>query len=110
VVNFLVNGALMGREIGLDRPDEPRVIMGMAVGVEGLETLEVIKNNRTLLVERCGGETIKRFAAVDADPAESGDFYYLRVTQIDGEQAWSSPVWIAGTGAGPVAGADPPGR
>ena len=25
-----------------------------------------------------------------------GDYYYVRVTQVDGAMAWSSPVWIGG--------------
>ena len=28
-----------------------------------------------------------------AEPAP-GDYYYARVTQIDGERAWSSPIWV----------------
>ncbi len=38
----------------------------------------------------------QEFEYVDlADPGE-GDYYYLRVTQIDGELAWSSPWWVGG--------------
>jgi hypothetical protein len=36
------------------------------------------------------------FQFADLMPAHVGDSYYLRVTQIDGERAWSSPWWIAG--------------
>ena len=25
-----------------------------------------------------------------------GDHYYVRVTQVDGAMAWSSPIWIGG--------------
>jgi hypothetical protein len=28
--------------------------------------------------------------------AESGDYYYLRVNQLDGGRAWSSPWWVGG--------------
>ena len=27
-------------------------------------------------------------------PAAQDDYYYLRVVQLDGEAAWTSPVWI----------------
>lgn len=30
----------------------------------------------------------------DRGPLKSGDYYYLRVEQLDGNKAWSSPVWI----------------
>jgi hypothetical protein len=29
-----------------------------------------------------------------APPHSDGDYYYVRITQIDGERAWSSPFWI----------------
>jgi hypothetical protein len=25
-----------------------------------------------------------------------GDNYYVRVTQLDGAMAWSSPIWVGG--------------
>ena len=31
---------------------------------------------------------------IDTDPGPGGDWYYLRVRQIDGATAWSSPWWI----------------
>jgi hypothetical protein len=36
------------------------------------------------------------FEYTDLGERAEGDYYYLRVTQIDGEQAWSSPWWIGG--------------
>ena len=30
----------------------------------------------------------------DADNPADGDYYYVHVTQADGEQAWSSPIWV----------------
>ncbi len=38
----------------------------------------------------------QEFTYADLGPASPGDYYYLRVTQIDGEQAWSSPWWVGG--------------
>jgi hypothetical protein len=32
----------------------------------------------------------------DADRYLPGDSYYVRVRQIDGHQAWSSPIWVGG--------------
>jgi hypothetical protein len=34
------------------------------------------------------------FEFSDLGPARPGDYYYLRVTQIDGGRAWSSPWWV----------------
>jgi hypothetical protein len=34
------------------------------------------------------------FEYTDTAPASGGDYYYVRVTQIDGARAWSSPFWV----------------
>ena len=30
----------------------------------------------------------------DSGEVEPGDYYYVRVTQLDGARAWSSPFWV----------------
>ena len=32
----------------------------------------------------------------DLDAKGDGDYYYVRVTQLDGARAWSSPFWVGG--------------
>jgi hypothetical protein len=34
------------------------------------------------------------FEYTDLEDPEPGDYYYIRVTQLDGGRAWSSPFWI----------------
>ncbi|MCP5109522.1 MAG: DUF3604 domain-containing protein [bacterium] len=34
------------------------------------------------------------FTFRDTSQPADGDYYYVRVTQVDGEQAWSSPIWL----------------
>lgn len=36
----------------------------------------------------------QEFEYVDLSEHASGDYFYVRVTQIDGELAWSSPWWV----------------
>ena len=36
------------------------------------------------------------FDFVDMGEMERGDYYYVRVKQLDGAMAWSSPVWVGG--------------
>ena len=36
----------------------------------------------------------REFEYLDMGPAAPGDYYYVRVTQLDGGQAWSSPFWV----------------
>jgi hypothetical protein len=38
----------------------------------------------------------RSFEFVDLDPVTRGDYYYLRVRQLDGAMAWSSPIWVGG--------------
>ena len=38
---------------------------------------------------------VVHFVITDAEPLAEGCYYYVRVTQVDGEMAWSSPVWTA---------------
>jgi len=34
------------------------------------------------------------FEYVDQNPPRGRNFYYLRVTQLNGQMAWSSPIWV----------------
>ena len=34
------------------------------------------------------------FQFTDLDAPGRGDYYYVRVTQLDGSRAWSSPFWV----------------
>lgn len=36
------------------------------------------------------------FRYQSTQPPKRGDYYYVRVRQVDGAMAWSSPVWIGG--------------
>ena len=40
-----------------------------------------------------GGALDRDFAYTDRDDPKPGDYYYLRVRQVDGAMAWSSPFW-----------------
>lgn len=41
----------------------------------------------------------QEFSFTDQGEARSGDYYYLRVRQIDGSMAWSSPFWVGESGS-----------
>ena len=40
------------------------------------------------------GPMDQEFRYVDQDEPRAGDYYYLRVRQVDGAVAWSSPFWV----------------
>jgi hypothetical protein len=51
-----------------------------------------------IVLRRIAGEAHRdvRVDFVDSESPHQGDYYYLRVRQIDDAIAWSSPVWIGG--------------
>ena len=51
------------------------------------------------------GPLDQRFEFADTGSAAPGDYYYVRVTQIDGGRAWSSPFWVGGAPNLQLAGA-----
>ena len=46
------------------------------------------------------GPLDQEFTYTDRGVIESGDYYYLRVRQVDGAMAWSSPFWVGGQARG----------
>lgn len=36
------------------------------------------------------------FECLDTDTPDHGDYYYIRLRQLDGAMAWSSPIWVGG--------------
>ena len=41
-----------------------------------------------------GGALDQEFRYTDQDDPKAGDYYYVRVRQVDGAMAWSSPFWV----------------
>lgn len=89
MLELTVNGRDMGHVF--DAVPERITLRVTAVGTDSIESVAVIKTNRTVH-EACPGGDHAIFEWEDPGPAR-GDFYYVRITQIDGHRAWSSPVW-----------------
>jgi hypothetical protein len=90
LLEFRVNGALMGEEI---RSAEPPRITVAVEGAAPVERIVVLRNSEILYVQPGSGLSA-RFDYVDNSPGWKGSFYYVRVEQKDGEQAISSPIWV----------------
>ena len=95
VLDFRVNGALMGSELAVN--GQPTI----SVRVEGtgpLRAVEIIRSGHVFGgLHMQPGEGIPEVSFELADtmliPGEEA-YYYLRVTQEDGNMAWSSPIWV----------------
>ena len=92
-LDFQIDGHPMGYEFG--STTDPTALVTVA-GTDCLERVELVKHDGSgyavIYVDEPGSE-ISSFDYVDADFEESS-FYYVRVTQVDGEMAWSSPIWV----------------
>jgi len=86
----------MGSEIE-GYPSERHLII-KGVGTAPIRTVEVVRNNATIYQYK-GSRVLEEVEFVDQEDCEQLPFfphlyYYVRVIQIDGEMAWSSPIWL----------------
>ena len=90
-IKIKVDSTLMGQETVVD---EPPLVFITVCGTSRVESVELIKNGDVIAVRTPALDRIK-FAINDHDQ-KSGEeaYYYVRVTQFDGERGWSSPIWV----------------
>lgn len=119
VLDFTVAGAVMGSRITHAAPLEVKaVIEGTApidrveivrnlldtfalvrteqnpAGSDGVYVLYDPREPQAVNFRRFPDTRSVSFTVMDLDPPPGETSYYLRVTQADGQQAWSSPVWV----------------
>ena len=104
ILGFELNGHMMGEEFQFDPAGPPREIEVRVIGEAPIAEITVIRNNVTIHTH-AGSSAMERVSYVDTEPLRkvplivdpAGQrlvFYYVRVTQTDGEIAWSSPIWL----------------
>jgi hypothetical protein len=95
LLDFRLNGFRMG-EVVREEHSGKRELSVLAAGTGNFETLEILRNNEVVHSQAGSGKVIRLEWEDPEDrlrfPGE--DFYYARVTQADGNRAWSSPIWI----------------
>lgn len=90
-VDFRVNGRLMGSTLPM--PEKVQISADV-IGKTDQLVVDLIRDNESLAqFETDTGWLDIRF---EDKTAVGGHFYYLRVTQENGERAWSSPIWLLG--------------
>jgi len=90
---FSADGFSMG---SLYSTDTDPVFEATVKGTGPLQRVEIIKNNE--VVYMLGGKGCSDISLRYRDalpPGRPDNWVYLRVTQTDGNMAWSSPVWIS---------------
>ena len=96
LLEFGIDGHPMGEELTSGAGE--RHISVKAHGTAAIESVEIIKNARTLRSRPGEGALDVELTFVDQEAERETDYYYVHVTQIDGEQAWSSPIWVTTSG------------
>jgi len=93
IVRFTLGDTPMGGEVAAGRLDAPAELRAEVVGTAAIDACELVKNNEA--IDSASSPTESLSATLrDGRSAEPGEYYYLRVTQADGEMAWASPVFI----------------
>lgn len=95
-VDLRVNGAVMG-DVTEQPENGERLIYARAKGTAAIKKFDLVKNGRDYISEHVDGEDQEaEFVLTDLEAERERDYYYVRLTQIDGRQAWSSPIWVQG--------------
>jgi hypothetical protein len=99
VLDFTINGEMMGSEIPL-RQNKPVNIYVHAIGQSNISRIDIIKGHIGDTTPLLSVFTVTPNAEIAefnwTDSAAPSDcFYYVRVTQANGEMAWSSPIWVS---------------
>lgn len=102
VIFFEINGHIMGETIETENDLLAREVKVEVVGKNRIEKIELIRNCGPVLAHkgksdhekiRFRDESNLREVSI-ASNGEMFSFYYVRIVQVDGEMAWTSPVWI----------------
>ncbi len=90
LVDFRAGERLQGESCSLPQP--PR----FEIRVEGtapVSQIEVIRNNRYVFRAQ-PRKPLVALTYQDREPLRGETYYYIRVQQVDGQIAWSSPIWV----------------
>lgn len=89
-----VNGAFMGEVVSLNGAPEIKI---KALGQKNIERIELLRNSRMVKSWKPEkGDEIFTVSYTDEQFGKETDvlYYYVRITQVDGHLAWSSPVFL----------------
>lgn len=103
ILEVQANGHRAGSEIELD--GKPRLTI-TAHACAPIERIDLIRDDRALAAWH-PNTLDARLEFEDADPRPESA-YYVRLLQVDGEYAWSTPIWVTCTVGRPDAGAGLP--
>lgn len=89
-VDFRINDQIMGSEVACDGKCH---VACEVVGRDEEIDVVLLRNNK--VYRRETGSSGLVAMEFDDEPPTGTTHYYLRVTQKNGERAWSTPIWVA---------------
>lgn len=93
---FSVDNHLMGDEVQVEEHQKHEIFLRVA-GTAKIKKITVIRNNCDVYSTEPDSNQFE-FNWIDNQTSKfdiRSIYYYVRVTQVDGEIAWSSPVWFS---------------
>jgi hypothetical protein len=93
ILRFHLDTVSMGSVVRLRRPEEPRTLTISILGDAPISDMTLVKNNEPVH-RREGAGLLESWEWTDPEPAREGDYYYVRIAQVDGHWIYSSPIWI----------------
>ncbi len=92
LLDVRLNGHFMGEEFELENPS--RKLHIQSIGTAPLVEVDVFRNGRSIKQWAVNSHTIE-LDWEDSEPLwQRESYYYVRIVQADGAQAWSSPIWV----------------
>jgi hypothetical protein len=90
ILRFSINDINMGRTLKVKKGEEITLKV-FAGGTEDIRRIDIIKNGKLFSIHEGSGylEQIEY-----ADTGGEKAYYYVRLMQIDGAMAWSSPIFV----------------
>ena len=89
LLDFSVSGLAMGEQGNVEEVE----VKATVHACEGIECVEVVRNGEVVHTQPVGRLDMT-LTWCDPEPTTGRSWYYVKVTQTDGERAWSSPVWV----------------
>jgi hypothetical protein len=81
---------IMGDEF---KTGDPPSLQINAVGTQAIARVDILKDSKVVHSFEPKQKEFKG-AWTDPDPTPGTHYYYVRITQVDDELAWGSPMWI----------------
>ena len=90
-VSFTINDHIMGDEFQTN--DMLTITLSASTGAMNITKLEILKNNQVVW-QNTPSSPSGTLSVTDLPGAETA-WYYGRVTLLNGQKAWASPIWVS---------------